>query len=385
MTSLAGEASERRRRVFGRRHALDAAIVLLLVATEIEIWTNPIDDQLVLTLLAPPMTLPLVFRRRLPLLAPIVPALVVGVASFFAAQSIRQLAVPVATAALGPYLLGRYNDRTRALVGLGIGFVCIQIFSVEVEPGGAAGAFVSVVSVGPWLVGQALRGREHQALELRERSAELEREREQRDRAARAAERLRIPRELHDVIAHSIGVMTIQAGAARLALEAEPGRSVEALRSVAGTGRQTLAEMRRLLGAVESDAAEGPTLSNLGPLVEHYRSAGLPVEVDVDGPPKPLGAGLDLAAYRIVQEALTNSLKYAGPATARVVLRYTREALDLEIADDGDGSGAGTGSGHGLVGMRERAAIYGGRLEAGPRSTGGFAVRARLPLEESVS
>jgi signal transduction histidine kinase len=236
------------------------------------------------------------------------------------------------------------------------------------------------------LIAYALQRRTKLARELEQRAARLERERDERTRAAIAEERRRIARELHDVIAHTVSVMTVQAGAARLLLDDEPERAVEPLLAVEETGRQALAEIGRLLGILREGEGEiafarRPGMADLDALVEHARRAGLAVEVAVEGRPSALAPGVDLAAYRIVQEALTNALKHSGPTHAEVTVRYGGGAVDLEIANDGRVVSAGDRGGHGLVGMRERAALYGGELEAGPRTGGGYAVRARLPVE----
>jgi signal transduction histidine kinase len=221
---------------------------------------------------------------------------------------------------------------------------------------------------------------------LADRAALLEREREERARAAVAEERARIARELHDVVAHSVSVMVVQAGAERLALGDERDDTREVLSTIEQTGRQTLAEMRRLLGMLrrsddEIELAPQPSMEHVAKLVDQVREAGLPVTLAVEGEPVGLPPGIDLSAYRIVQEALTNALKHAGPASARVTVRYGRDDLDLEIVDDGAGVANGDGGGHGLIGMRERVTLFGGNLAAGGRSGGGYAVRARLPLE----
>jgi signal transduction histidine kinase len=198
-------------------------------------------------------------------------------------------------------------------------------------------------------------------------------------------ERRRIARDLHDVVAHAVGVMTVQAGAARLVLEDDPSRAREPLLAVEQAGRQALGELRRLLGILRRDEREPalrpqPGLAALQELAAQAERAGLPVELIFEGAPARLPAGLDLAAYRIVQEALTNTRKHAGPARARVAVRYAPEALELEITDDGRPAANG-GSGHGLIGMRERVALYGGQLDAGPRPQGGFTIHAHLPLQ----
>ena len=368
----------------------DLFIAGLTVATQLEIWTNEnIAHKPWLALVALIGTLPLLLRRRFPLAAPLLPAPVFAFTSFFLAKELHEPAAFVVSTALSSFALGRWNERRRALAAIAASWACVLVFLVNYGLGAGEATFVTMITLGPWLAGQSLRNREAQARELRAIAGELKQEGERRARAARAEERLRIARELHDVIAHSIGVMTIQAGAARTLLDTDPAHAVEPLRRVVETGKQTRAEMRRLVGALRPEADEWdlgsrPSLASLGALVEQYRGAGLPVEVDISGTPQHLGAGLDLAAYRIVQEALTNSLKYAGPATARVLVRFTPETLDLEIADDGEGSGAASGGGHGLVGMRERVTMYGGDLQAGPNPGRGFAVHARIPLEAAL-
>ena len=223
-------------------------------------------------------------------------------------------------------------------------------------------------------------------------NAQLAEEQELRSRWAVAEERARIARELHDVVAHSVSVMVVQAGAARRTVAVSPDQAATALGQIESTGRQALAELRRLLGLLRDDDGEAtaalapqPSLANLESLAAAAREAGLPVEVSVEGEPRPLPAGVDLSAYRIVQEALTNSLKHAGPARARVRVCYGREALEVQVTDDGATTG-GNGrpapeGGNGLIGMRERVALFGGTLEAGADPGGGYRVAARLPLD----
>jgi signal transduction histidine kinase len=198
-------------------------------------------------------------------------------------------------------------------------------------------------------------------------------------------ERSRITRELHDVLAHSVSVMTVQASAVRRLLKPEQEREREALMTVEETGRQALAEMRRLLGIMRTDEeppalAPQPGIGTLPELVEQVRQSGLPVELTVEGTPVKLPAGVDLSAYRIVQEALTNTLKHAGPAHAWVAVRYAGEDVEIEVANDANSENPGDGSGHGLVGMRERVALCGGELRSGPRPGGGYKISARLPV-----
>jgi signal transduction histidine kinase len=214
----------------------------------------------------------------------------------------------------------------------------------------------------------------------------LARERDEKARTAAAEERARIARELHDVVAHSVSTMVLQAGGARQVLRSHTDEADEALRSVERTGRQALRELRRMLGILRTD--EGPRLdpqpgvADIEPLVEQMRDAGLPVELELSGTPLDVAPGFDLTAYRIVQEALTNVMKHAGRVETTVRLEYATDALELVICNGGPIPVLnGDGQGHGLVGMRERVALYGGSLLAAPNEAGGFTVHARLPFE----
>ena len=220
----------------------------------------------------------------------------------------------------------------------------------------------------------------------RERRAELaERERDLVAREAVVDERARIARELHDAVAHNVSMIVIQAGAERRVLDGQSGSTYEVLQTIEHIGRGALTEMRRLVGMLRSDSADPlapqPGLADLSTLVRQISDAGLPVALRIDGERRALPVGIELSAYRIVQEALTNALKHAGEAHASVRVRYGPDSLELEIVDDGAGSPALAGSGgHGLVGMRERVALYGGRLDAGRRPSGGFVVSVLLPI-----
>jgi signal transduction histidine kinase len=243
-----------------------------------------------------------------------------------------------------------------------------------------------------WVLGDSMRYRRAYYASLEDRAARLERERDAQAKVAAAAERARIARELHDVIAHNVSVMVVQADGASYALGTDPARAREALAAISATGRQALAEMRRLLGVLRreedggsSGRAPQPGIGELGELLDQARTAGLPVSFAVEGDPQPLPGGVALAAYRIVQESLTNTRKHAGPvASAAVLLRYSPDTLVLTISDDGSGGPGGaalpSAAGHGLTGMRERVAVYGGSVTAGPRAGGGFEVVATLPL-----
>jgi signal transduction histidine kinase len=331
-------------------------------------------------------TLPLFLRRLLPLAAPL------GVVALFAFQTFAYdkdsgPVTSIAAVVFATFWVGLNHDRRRALAGLALAFALVQIVNRTIGDFGAYDIIFTAVVIGiPWLGGRLLRTRDERLSALAEHAERLEREREERARAAVAEERARIARELHDVVGHSISVMTIQAGAARLLIDgAEPERADEPLHAVEQTGRQTLVEMRRLLGILGDRTGAPvvepqPGLRRLDHLVANVRRAGLPVDLVVDGPIAGLPPGVDLTAYRIVQEALTNALRYARGASARVQVRSSPESLELEIESAGiRGDGAVQG-GHGLVGMRERVALFGGTLEAGPSGPAGYRVRARLPV-----
>lgn len=262
--------------------------------------------------------------------------------------------------------------------------------------------FLTVTVLMSWVLGDSLRTRRAYYAQLEERAARLEREREARARVAVAAERARIARELHDVVAHNVSVMVVQADGAAYVLDTAPEQSRSALETIAVTGRQALAEMRRLLGVLRTEVGEPaqsgeyvpqPGVEQLSELVEQVRSSGLAVDFRIEGTPRPLPSSVELTAYRIVQEALTNTRKHGGPgASARVRLSYTREELALLVEDDGGSArgelyeqGGADGQGHGLIGMRERIGMVGGRLDVGPRPGGGFRISAVLPMALKTS
>ncbi|MFF1561379.1 sensor histidine kinase [Streptomyces sp. NPDC058279] len=248
-----------------------------------------------------------------------------------------------------------------------------------------------------WVLGDSLRTRRAYYAQLVERNQRLEREREAQAKVAVAAERARIARELHDVVAHNVSVMVVQADGAAYVMDVAPEQAKEALQTISGTGRQALAEMRRLLGVLRTgepqeseDYVPQPDVEQIEVLVEQVRTAGLDVDFAVEGAPRRLPSGVELTAYRIVQEALTNTRKHGGPeAKASVRLVYFDDGLGLLVEDDGRGAahelyedGGADGAGHGLIGMRERIGMVGGTLEAGPRPGGGFRISALLPLKK---
>jgi signal transduction histidine kinase len=247
-----------------------------------------------------------------------------------------------------------------------------------------------------WVLGDSIRTRRAYLAQLEERAARLEKEREAQSKVAVAAERARIARELHDVVAHNVSVMVVQADGAAYVMDTAPDQAKKALETISGTGRQALAEMRRLLGVLRTgEHQEGgeyvpqPDVEQLDDLIDQCRTSGLPVDFKVEGTPRPLPSGVELTAYRIVQEALTNTRKHGGPNTgASVRLVYFDDGLGLLVEDDGKGAphelyeeGGADGQGHGLIGMRERVGMVGGTLDAGPRPGGGFRISALLPLK----
>jgi signal transduction histidine kinase len=337
-------------------------------------------------------TVPLVWRRR----APGVVLAVTGLATL----AHLAFGYPPTWAEFGPlialYTVAAHRPRRRSAVAaalVAVGLAVYAAIAMRRYPGPAEarvqGWAVSYAQfAAAWFLGTVQERRLAYTAKLEALNAQLADEQELRSRWAVAAERSRIARELHDVVAHSVSVMVVQAGAARRTLTASPGQAATALGQVESTGRQALVELRRLLGLLRDGDRAGndalapqPSLANLESLATAAREAGLPVEVAVEGQPRPLPAGVDLSAYRIVQEALTNSLKHAGRARASVRVCYGRDALEIRVEDDGDGTENGQGSGHGLIGMRERAALFGGTLETGARPGGGYRVAARLPLD----
>ena len=244
----------------------------------------------------------------------------------------------------------------------------------------------------PWVLGAVIRSLRERERELADRAAELQREREENARQAVFAERVRIARELHDVVAHHVSVMGVQAGAARRVMERQPDKAAEALSSIEASSRQAVVELHRLLGflrrAGEADElAPQPGLAQLDDLVAQAARGELTVDLSIEGDPRPLSPTLEVSAYRVIQEALTNTRKHSAGATATVRVCYGPSTLEVEVLDDGAGRRRrppGSDGGHGLIGMRERATLHGGHLRAGPRPEGGFAVHATFPLNGAV-
>ena len=372
----------------------------VLAVSQVETWmTTSFQPKLPLALLAVLITVPLAWRRRAPFSA----LLALGAAEWALGAGWPDLN-PVYTfiaVVVAVFSVGAHAEPRRAAAGCALVILTFWVGALQDNArhpgrqGPSDVVYITVLLGGAWLLGRALRQRGQRADQLERRAARLEAEQQARAQAAVAAERARIARELHDVIAHSVSVMVIQAGAAEQLLAQTPERARRPLAAVQDTGRQTITELRRLLGILRADGPElslapQPGLASLDLLLAEMGQAGLPARLRVEGRPAPLPPGVDLAAYRIVQEALTNTLRHAGPAHPDVLLRYHEHALELEILDDGRGPGpgppgrAGGQIGHGLIGMRERVTLYGGTLHAGPRAAPartGYAVRVQLPTK----
>jgi signal transduction histidine kinase len=330
------------------------------------------------------VVLPLLGRRYWPLAVLAVTAL----GALATSQVSSEPWVQIASVGLASFTVGeREAHRARAALGvlaiaaaISVGFIAMDADAVE------ALAITFVVLVPTWILGDLVRGRR---LDTDRRAAEAERalrEREDQARAAAAEERRHVARELHDVVAHAVSVMVIQAGAARQIVRNDPDEAEAALLTVEATGREAMTELRRFLGALADEdevagVAPQPGIGELETLLDRIREAGLPASLEVAGTPRAIPPSLDVTVYRIVQEALTNALRYAERAATLVRLDWGADQLRLEILDDGPGTGEASGSGRGLVGMRQRASLVGGRLEAGPRLGGGYAVRAWLPFD----
>jgi signal transduction histidine kinase len=390
----AGYRPAMRFRGFVTGYGLDALVVLLFVLAEIEVWTA---DQIegptpVLIVGAALWTLPVLARRRFPFAAPAVATVAVAVEALIAPQSLPGSVAAILMVLVLGAIFGLQGLTARGVAGWALLVAAVGVVVLtDPEAGPGDLVFVGAMASVAWLTGLAFAERNVRTAELEERAARLEREREAEARAAVAEERARLAREMHDVVAHSLSVMVVQAEAAEAMLDSDPQRARRPLEAVQETGRSALTELRRMLGVLREMADEGPALApqpglaGLDALVASVRAAGLPVEVRVEGEPRPLPPGIDLSAYRIVQEGLTNALKHAGPARAEVVVTYGERELELRVSDDGRGHDPSGNGGHGLMGMRERVALFGGALDAGPQPEGGFALHARLPVEAPPS
>lgn len=354
---------------------MDAVLATgLLGLVGIQAAGETIDTSLVAYLaLAPAITLPLIWRRRAPLAVAAIASAALVVQAVVAEPAVtfgEFLAMLVVAYSVGAHAKGRRSLAGAAIVLAGMGFHSYE--AVLESPFEIV--YALVYFGGALLLGRAVRHRAAAAVRMQA----------ERGLAAAAEERARIARELHDVISHSVGVMVVQASAARLALVDDPAAADTAIAAVERVGRDALGELRRLLGVLRSadESAEltpQPGLHDVGRVVDLVRAAGIEVDLELTGTPRSLPDGVDLAAFRIVQEALTNVVRHAQAGRARVRLAFSAQTVEVEVADDGIGGGPQAASGQGLAGMEERALLYGGSFEAGPVEGGGFRVRVELP------
>jgi signal transduction histidine kinase len=364
---------------------LAAVLTLAMISSVLSVdRTGPLAANFLVAL---PITAALAWRRSHPLaMNAVVCALLVAGASLLTSPT----NYPPAVFALiiAAYSVGTYATGRSSLLGLGLTSVAILTVAFLDTPGDVFFPLF-VFGVAPWMAGRVLAGQTALARELAEKEARLQYLRDQRAASAVAAERARVAREVHDVLAHNLSVMVVQASGARHTLASNPQAASRAAELIEHTGREALAELRHVFGPVrrgEVESLDGlPGLGQVEALVDRARRAGLPVKLDVEGDRVDLGPGADIAAYRLVQEGLTNAYKHAGAADTEVRIRYRPDGVAIEIVDAGNGPAPADadveGGGHGLVGMRERMRLFGGELEAGPVPGGGFRVSARLPRE----
>jgi signal transduction histidine kinase len=364
--------------------------VVLWVEIELQVWLgDSIPDRLYASVAAALLAWGVAVRRRLPLSAVSVVLVLMTVRIVFGEWGNLSSAAGVSVGViLLFYGLGAFAPARRSVWVLAAAVVITSVNQVT-KPGGGVAALFPMEAFAvllPYALGRAMRARAARELASRDAAERLDAALVTSARTAAYDERSRIARELHDVIAHSVSVMVIQAGGARLVMGEEPDRAEESLRSVERAGREALAELRRLLGILgDGDPhalAPQPGLRDIAPLLAHAQESGISVNLRVDGTPVPVPPALDLCAYRVVQEALTNAIKHAAPAHALVNVCWGKSVLELEISDDGRRrrSVKRTAGGHGIAGMRERVALHSGSFEAGAQPNGGFTVRARLPL-----
>jgi signal transduction histidine kinase len=372
-----------------RARAFEALVLTFAVASVVEVVaTKGLHNRALIVAAALGWSLPFLARRRYPFWAPLTVCVTLSALAIFSPLLITdRLTTPFVAALSAAVAFGLTRERSHAAAGWAAIVATGALFEFEANAHPSDFFWTTLIFTLAWFIGAALGTRTEQARELQERVEIAERDRA--NAAVRAAydERARIARELHDVVAHSVSVMVVQASGVRRLLQDDQEREREALLSVEQIGRQALSEMRRMVGVMRTagderaDLAPQPGLDHLDRLIAQVEEAGLPVSLRIEGERPQLTPGVDLSAYRIVQEGLTNALKHAKGAHAEVLVRYEGSTVKLEVSDDGSAEPNGDGQGHGLVGMRERVALYGGTLDAGPRAGGGFLLRAELPVE----
>jgi signal transduction histidine kinase len=374
-----------------RRHAFAILVLLAMLAAVVQVTTATGSDAPDLrpwlaALAAVVVLMPLLAYRDHPFAAGAGMWLLAAAASFADGRLVVFVSSIYLAGLAAAFLLGNEGEPALARAGLAVVVGAAAVVMLN-DPGHVARDVVVIPAIFgiAWVAGTAHRNRMAQAVAAEERAAHAERERESAARVAVAEERVRVGRELHDIVAHAVTVMVLHTGAVRHRLRDASPDDAEALQRVEQTGRTALVEMRRMVGAMRQpdEAAElspTPGLAQLDGLLDEVRSAGLTVALHVDGTPFPLPEGIDLSAYRIVQEGLTNTLKHTGAGRADVRIRYAPSELRIDVHDDGPGSNGGDSLGHGLVGVRERVAMFGGEMEAVNAEGGGFLLRTRLPL-----
>jgi signal transduction histidine kinase len=375
-----------------RRHGLDILVVIAAATAMLEVLLGRDETHAPRTTLwftVPAVAfivLPLIGRRWFPFAAPALLWLLAAALSLVDGRLVVFAKGVFLAGLAASFLLGNLRDARQQRLGLAVVLGAAGIVVYQ-DPNHSAGevVFTPLLFAIAWLLGFALRQRVEETEAAKARATQAEQEREIAARLAVAEERARIARELHDIVAHAMSVIVLQVGAVRHKLPAELAQDRDALQEVERTGRAALAEMRRLLGAMRGEADEleltpQPGLGSLKPLLDEIRRAGLSVELHVEGDPVPLPHAIDLSAYRIVQEGLTNALKHANADRADVVVRYRPDELQIDVRDDGHGPSTTDGLGHGLVGIRERVKLYGGQMSAGADNGRGFVLSTRLPL-----
>ena len=374
-----------------RPRTFDLLVVAMYVVAEAVAIVHPVEGSRVAQLLLPALwTLPLLAHKRAPV------GVVVTVFAALALESHLAHPATESTAVLPPvigafWVAGTIRERANSLVTAAVGLTLTTVIVA-----GNAGKiratdllFIALLTTAPFAAGLVAATREARAVELERRAMEAERDRDLKAQAAVREERARIARDLHDIVGHAISVMMVQTGAARLVVEKDPAGARAALLAVEANGREALGEMRRMLSVLHTEGGEPLEpqrgLADLEHLVAANRDAGLEVAVETEGAPPEISPGIELAAYRIVQEALTNVRKHSSERRARLRIRFEPNAMHLAVENDGAIVAPPDARGHGIQGMRERVALYAGELSAGPRQEGGFAVRVRLPFTGGVT
>ena len=372
------------RQALAGRSADPALAIALVVFAELDVfissdWRGPAAANAVVVAA---MALSLAWRRRRPLtVLAVVIGGYVGLSLAFGASQTWSNVFLIVTGVYSAVAYGGEPLLAAALSTAGIVVGALTDPLIHSFGDAVWGPSLVVLTVGAGFAGRSIRAR---TSALEDRADALDREEQRRAAEAAAEERRRIARELHDIISHSLGVVVLQAGAAERMLGRDPARAQEVLESIRANGLEAIGEMKTLLGLMDSGPRSTrepqPSLSDVDGLVSRMRDAGLDVSLAVEGQHRALPAALELSAFRVVQEGLTNSLKHAGGAHVRAVLRYGKDELEVEIADDGAAVANGAGSGRGLAGMRERVEIFGGRLAVGPQPGGGWMLHASFPL-----